>query len=190
MEPLAYETAQHVLNPEVIVPGPGDGQTPVAPLPPNLRPEWNKFIDFVEAKGMKGNKLLDDRNTALGKQLMQEYLKTNPKSPLTYDVIPSVQQSLQEYRAKSLQEIRSGKAQFDGKEEEFMPGLSKVDGWLGSKTSSYKFPSASSVVKKDINGLTGEDSKNNHTTEVKNFGTDVELYDKMMNAVASKKAKQ
>lgn len=44
-----------------------------------------------------------------------------------------------------------------------MGGISKVDGWLGSKTSSYKFPTAAAT---------------NTNQSVTNYGTNTQAFDK------------
>jgi len=110
-------------------------------IDPTSRQQWNGFVDFVAAKGLKGSPKLDQRDTNLSKKLFEEYSKQN-KLQLNYDeFIPKVQQDISNYRTKALEQIKSGKAVFNGAEEDFMPGLSNVDGWAGSRTTSYKFPS-------------------------------------------------
>ena len=138
------------------------------PLTPAQRQMWNGFVDYLEKTGYKGSKMLDDKNTALGGKLIEQYKTINPEFSLDYNAVKQVQQDLQDYRQQSLNRIKAGKAQFDGKEEDFMPGLSKIDGWLGSKTSSWKFPEAR---------LTRTTDKG---TEVKKFGTDLAAYDAAM----------
>jgi hypothetical protein len=149
---------------------------PGKPLTTEQRNQWNQFIDYLDKTGYKGNSLLDDKDKALGKQLMSKYKQVNPQFNLTYDNVPDVQQALQQYRTEALKQIHSGKAVVEGvkSDNDFMPGLSKVDGWLGSKTSSYKFPQASFTVK------TPEGS----TTT--NYGTDMNAYQAAKDAALNK----
>jgi len=111
---------------------------------PQTMKEWNSFLDFAKQKGVAGSPELDVRNKNLGQQTLNEYLQQNPNSTLTYDSIPKIQQELQTYRQQVLNDVKSNKRSFgEGvTESNFMSGLSKVDGWLGSKTSTYKFPEA------------------------------------------------
>lgn len=139
----------------------------IAPIGEDKKAAWNHFIDFMREKGYAGSTALDDRSTKLGEGLMAQYNKQFPKSPITYADVANVQAALQQYRQDLVNRWKSGQATADIKSaDEIMPGISKVDGWLGSKTSSYKFPTA--VV--DHNGTNID------------FGTNTELYDKFMDA--------
>lgn len=138
-----------------------------APMPVSngQKAEWNSFLDYLKQRGMQGNAALDNRNTNLGQKLMEEYRSQNPHFTLTYDQVPQIQADLQSYRQGLLQKWRAGKASpMEGmaNENQLMPNLSAVDGWLGSKTSSYKFPNAS---------LTNSDGS------VQNFGVNTGAYD-------------
>ncbi len=134
------------------------------PLTPSQKQEWNGFIDYLEKSGYKGSPQLDNKNTALGASLLEQYRKVNPKFSLTYDNVRDVQQDLQDYRKSMIDQYKQGKIVVDGikSEDEIMPGLSDVDGWLGSKTSSWRFPKA---VLKESKG------------SVKDFGTDLAAYE-------------
>lgn len=138
--------------------------TKVPPLTPEEKKQWNGFVDFLDKAGLKGSPMLDNRNTAMGAKLMEEYRKANPSFSLTYDRVKDVQGDLQTYRADMVDKFKNGKIVVEGvkSEEEIMPGLSSVDGWLGSKTSSWKFPTA----------LLTESSGAN-----KNFGVDISAYE-------------
>ena len=111
---------------------------------PQTMREWNSFLDFAKQKGVAGSPELDVRNKNLGQQTLNEYLQQNPNSTLTYDSIPKIQQELQTYRQQVLGDVKANKRGFapGTTESNFMSGLSAVDGWLGSKTSTYKFPEA------------------------------------------------
>jgi hypothetical protein len=105
-----------------------------------VKEEWNKYTSWLEEKGMKGKPELD--SDQLGFKMLDEYRKANPNTILSKDLILPIQREFQTYRQKALENIKTGKATFNGKEEDFMPGLSKLDGYPGRYTTSYKFPSA------------------------------------------------
>jgi hypothetical protein len=131
--------------------------------------DWNTFIDFLDTKGLKGSaKLNTDKN--FNQSLFNEYRKANPKSQLTYDMVPDVQKEFVNYRNYSIDQLRNGKLKVQGKDgkiltpdqfepqlgknfENFWPELSKVDGWVGEKTSKWKFPT---LYMQTIDGTTGQ----------------------------------
>ena len=101
--------------------------------------EWNKFLDFINSKGYRGNKDLDKRDTNLGKSLMEEYLKSNPQSNISYDMVKPIQESVINdwEKMKKIQSIKGIKSiNADDRQ------LSQPDGWLGSLTSNGYFPTA------------------------------------------------
>lgn len=71
---------------------------PLQPLSLEQRAMWNNFIGYLKQKGMQGNSALDDRNKALGQQLMTQYALQNPSFTLKYSDVPRVQQDIQNYR--------------------------------------------------------------------------------------------
>lgn len=136
-------------------------------LTPKQRQDWNSFIDYLDKSGYKGNPMLDDRDKKLGQFLFEKYRHETPGVTITYQDIPRIQQSMQDIRKDAVNMYKTGKAQFDVKsEDEIMPNISAVDGWLGSKTSSHKFPVAVATV----------NNQGNVTTT--NYGTDMERYNK------------
>lgn len=143
-----------------------------APVPPkSLSPaekeNWNKFINFVATQKMAGNPVLDQRNKQVGMSLLQKFNYANPNSALDTNIVPRVQQELQNYRQGLIQQWKAGKIQSDAKsEDEIMPGISPVDGWPGTKTLSSKFPSAQVTVTTP----TG--------TTTKDYGLNTDQYDK------------
>jgi hypothetical protein len=143
------------------------GNKPLPPLTPEQKQQWNGFVDYLEKTGYKGSSQLDNRNTSIGSKLIEQYRKANPSFTLTYDNIKDVQQDLQDYRSQMVDGYKKGKIVVDGikSEDEIMPGLSAVDGWLGSKTSSWKFPQA--VFKEQTMKGASE----------KSFGTDIAAYE-------------
>lgn len=135
-------------------------------LTPAQKSSWNKFIGFVEANNMKGNPILDQRNKQVGLSLLQRFNLANPKDALPTDIVPRVQQELQDYRTNLVNQWKAGRvAPIEGvkTEDDIMPNLSKVDSWPGSKTLSSRFPTA---VLTNLDG-----SK-------KDYGTDIESYTK------------
>lgn len=123
----------------------GEIEDPTKKLPPAKLDEWNKFIDFVDSKGYKGNPTLDIKDKNLGQSLFTQYRASNPGAQLSYDDVLPIQQHLSAYRDWSIAQAKAGKVAMDpaagANYENYMQGLSQPDGWFGSKTSSHKFPS-------------------------------------------------
>ena len=134
-------------------------QIPGGSLNANDRAFWNGFVQYVQKKGLKGSPELDKRDLNLSKKLFSEYSAAN-NAAYDYDTfVPQVQQHISDYRNKAIEQIKTGKAQLPGYNNDpkfdfdanFMSGLSAVDGWAGSKTTSWQFPQEKMVVK-DPNG--------------------------------------
>lgn len=125
----------------------------LAPVSVPEKQNWNKFIDFVDQQGFKGNAALDKRDTSLGMALIQKFNKLNPDNALPNDIVSRVQQEIQNYRNNIVNQWKSGKAIIDNvkSEDEIMPNISPVDGWPGSKTLSHYFPTATLTT--DNNGV-------------------------------------
>jgi hypothetical protein len=142
---------------------------PTQPLTPEQKANWNRFIDFVAAQKMTGSPLLDQRNKQVGMSLLQKFNYANPKYALPTDIVPVVQQNLQDYRTNLVNQYKAGKiaASPDIKSEaDIMAHISPVDGWPGTRTLSSKFPVA-------------KDTKTTPTsTTVTDYGTDVDAFDK------------
>jgi|SRR6185312_1137503 len=143
---------------------------PGPPLTLKQKQDWNQFVDYIDKVGYKGSPLLDNKDKKLGSQLMDEYRKINPNFSLTYDNVPDVQQGLLDYRNGVIDDYKKGKVSVPGikSPDEIMPGLSPADGWLGSKTSSYKFPGA--TMTQNINGV----------QKTTNYGLNTAAYDAAM----------
>lgn len=144
-------------------------QTSAPPeLTPSQKNQWNAFVDYMDKSGYKGSQLLDDKDKNLGQFMFDKFKQTTPGITLTYMDVPRVQQDLQNYRNNLVTQYKAGKIAPDESiksEDDIMAGLSPVDGWLGSKTSSHKFPVA--MATSNVNG--------NVTT--KNYGTNVSQFD-------------
>jgi len=144
-------------------------QPTIPPLTPQQKAQFNSFIDFIEKEGYKGAPILDDKNQKIGQYLFQKYQSLNPNLSISYKDIPRVQQELQDYRTNLVNQWKNNpKLIPDAKsEDEIMQGLSPVDGWLGSKTTSHKFPIATGTV-----------IAPNGQQTVQNYGTDIAAFDK------------
>lgn len=111
----------------------------------DLRSEWNNYVTWLEGQGMKGKPALDSNQ--LGFKYLEDYRKLNPNSPLTKESIPEIQGYLQDYRNWVIEGHKSGKRPVSFAEtplpdySNFMPNLSKVDGYPGQYTTSVRFPS-------------------------------------------------
>lgn len=107
-------------------------------LNPTEMQEWNSYLDFVKEQGFEGSTDLDIRDKKLGESLFGQYKTKNPKSTINYDIVPRVQQELTYLRDQAQGFARR---QNDPNADKIMAGISPVDGWFGSKTSQYRFPS-------------------------------------------------
>lgn len=125
---------------------------PKPKLTPKEKENWNKFIDFVSMQKMGNNPILNQRNKQVGMGLIQKFNYSNPDVALSPDIVPRVQQEIQDYRNNLIQQWKAGKLQPSTPikdESEIMPDVSPVDGWPGTKTLSYKFPTATVTVNGD-----------------------------------------
>lgn len=153
--------------------GPGD-KDKAKPIDNNKKLAWNAFIDYLDKNGYKGSTDLDNRDKNLGQTLLAKFNAANPKMQLSYDDVPLVQSELQNYRQTLINKWKAGQAGADGikSADDIMPGLSPVDGWLGSKTSSYRFPVATIT----------------HTDGTKqDFGVNTDQYDNLIQGMTKTK---
>lgn len=127
-------------------------------MTPEDRANWNGFVDFLDAKGMKGSTKLDKPCQTTSLNLFNEYCASRGLKLDYHNFVTMVQTNISEYRKLALQEIRQGKALFKGTDDEFMPGLSTIDGWAGSRTTTYKFPAEKTVMTR--NGQVLSDQRN------------------------------
>jgi hypothetical protein len=119
-----------------IAPDPVDDK----PIDNNIRLEWNKYLDWLDKKGVKGHPELDKND--MGGKMIDAYRKENPSSPISREIIPSIQKEFGRYRDWSLGQVKNGKASLaEGvTPETYMKDLSIVDGIAGQRTTSFKFP--------------------------------------------------
>ncbi|MEO9210787.1 MAG: hypothetical protein ABI208_06800 [Ginsengibacter sp.] len=117
--------------------------TPQSTMSSDTMNRWNQFIAYAKQKGYSGMPQLDhDEN--LRQKVFKEYNAAHPNSQVDYSMVKDVQNEIQNYKQKALQAIKGGSASLsDGaNQNNFMSGISPVDGIFGSKTSSWQFPSA------------------------------------------------
>jgi|GEM_PF-1080908 len=117
----------------------------------NERLIWNAFVDYLATKNYKGSPELDRPPREKSVQLWKDYCKVNNLNLDYHQFVSHVQRNIIAYRNYAWSKIKSGKAIYTGTEADFMPGLSNVDGWAGSRTTTYKFPADSLMV-----GVLGE----------------------------------
>ncbi len=104
------------------------------------RSDWSGYVDWLEKKGLKGHPDLDKGD--IGKQVLQQYIKENPQTSLTPDIVAPIQADFANYRNFALEQVKQGKmAMTHGTTpENFMQELSKLDNYPGSMTTLHKFP--------------------------------------------------
>lgn len=105
-------------------------------LTPKKMSEWNRLLDFLKQKGYEGSTKLD-KDKALGQSLFNEFKKANPGTSITYDIVPTVQREMEKLKESAQSFAERHK---DPNAKQVMSGISKVDGFLGSKTSQFRFP--------------------------------------------------
>lgn len=116
----------------------GGGDDPsTQKLSPQQMKDWNGYVDYVEKMGYKGSTELDKKSTGLARKLFDNYLKENPSASIKYDDVKKVQMEMEELK-NNVQGF--AKRRNDPNAEKLMSGISKVDGWPGSRTTQYKFP--------------------------------------------------
>lgn len=105
-----------------------------------IREGWNSYVDWLEARGLKGNPSLDKDD--FGGQMIDKYKLENPDSPISREMIIPIQKDFSVYRDFVLEDVKNKKARLaDGvTPETFMKDLSVVDGIAGQKTTKFKFP--------------------------------------------------
>ena len=121
----------------------GGGEDPPKGLTPQQRKDWNNYVSWLEQKGYKGSPLLDKKDTGLATSLFNQFRKENPTATISLDNVKSVQSEMERLAEAARQlEARRG----NPNAANIMQGTSKVDGWPGSKTTSFKFPDLEQLV--------------------------------------------
>lgn len=111
--------------------------------------DFNDFNKYVESKGHKGDPRLD-HDPALRNSLLADYKKANPNSTFNYDVLPQLQDALQQTKKNIITGGKKGMAQYPSN---LMNNISKSDGIYGQQTSSNPIPASLLITKnKDSKG--------------------------------------
>jgi hypothetical protein len=110
-----------------------------------IKKDWNRFLTWMESKNVRGKQELDKNN--LGNIYFKQYIKENPGTSLSEEVIPIIRQEYVKDREKKAQDILSGKGSFkiegvgevSGEKakpymDRFMPGILKNE---ASKNPNY-----------------------------------------------------
>lgn len=139
------------------------GDDPPSGLTPQQMADWNKYVSYVEKRGYKGSKDLDKKETGLARKLLDDFIKETPGVSIKYDDVKKVQQEMIRLRDQAQAfEARRG----NPNASKVMSGTSSIDGWPGSKTTSFMFPDMQtrqfvdgSLVEQKNLGLVGGDLK-------------------------------
>ena len=121
-----------------------------------LKTDWNRYVDWLDQKGVKGSSQLDAGTGAgnLGIKYVNQYKKENPDSLISPETIKEVQGHMNNYRESTIQQLRDKKAQIsdakapggsrfvspDENLDYYMKNLSVNDGVPGQQTTAWKFP--------------------------------------------------
>ena len=116
---------------------PEGGDDPTQPLSPKQRADWNKYVDWLKAKGYSGSRDLDKKETGLARKLIDDFRKENPDATIDYNNVKQVQMEMQQLK-QNVQGFAARRN--DPNADKLMSGISQVDGWPGSKTTQFKFP--------------------------------------------------
>lgn len=108
-------------------------------LTPQQMQEWNSLLDHIKSRGYEGSEQLD-HDKKLGESLFNEWKQKNPGATIDYGAVKSVQGEMQKLRDNA-----QGFAarHNDPNAKNIMSNVSKIDGFLGSKTSQFRFPQMS-----------------------------------------------
>ena len=153
----------------------GEGENPVEPDMQKIKADWNKYLDYLEEKGVKGSPELD--KGGLGNKYFQEYIKANPETSLSASVIPKIREAYKELRNVNIEQIKKGKSVYKnektGKEytgesvdfSDFMPHIVKNEqtkdpNYVGQHLTKTPFPSIRVGGKVVASSYTPEQSKN------------------------------
>ena len=104
--------------------GPGIGAQAGGSINNDTKSDWNNFVSFLKAKNLSGSASLDNGDNPTS-GLLDMYHKADPRSELTPQMIPQIQQDFIDHRQA-----------YDRSD---LP-MSRRDGWVGSITSSYQYP--------------------------------------------------
>lgn len=75
--------------------------------------DWNKYLTWLDTKKIRGKVELD--KNGLGNQLFSQYIKENPTTSLTNNIIPGIRKEYQNLRQSGIDDIMKGNAYYLGK---------------------------------------------------------------------------
>lgn len=147
-------------QPAAVTPVPGNTlppeTDPAAQRASQLKTDWNRYVDWLDKKGIKGSTQLDAGKGAnnLGIKYVMQYKKENPDSLVSPETIKEVQGHMNNYRDFTIDKLRNNKAQIADNAsptgsrkvkpgenlDYYMKNLSSNDGVPGQQTTSWKFP--------------------------------------------------
>jgi hypothetical protein len=135
-----YQDAPSEVVTETVTEDPPAGY---APLSTKNRQDWNNFVRYVN-RDLKvgGSKELDERSSAKGLELLDQYRKDHPGFTLTRDMVPYVQYEFQQLKnTGTLPGLDPSKRVRALVDDYFSSrNVSPVDGWIGSLTSRQGYP--------------------------------------------------
>lgn len=91
----------------------GEGESEDGGATEQNKKDWNVYLSWLDSKKMKGKPELDKGQ--LGNKLFQQFLKENPNTSLTKEIIPKIRKSYMELREATINDILSGKSSYYGK---------------------------------------------------------------------------
>lgn len=153
--------------------GGGDDNKTISPK--NMQ-DWNDFVAYLKQKGLSGHKDMDHPD--FSEKQLKEYIKQNPDTSLSPQIVPLVQRELKNVRQflidQDKQRVKEGKKSAfvgdTGKDyENVMPVALKTrdDGIIGQYTSQFVFPKGYEVNESYVNGqLEKKTTKTGFTKEV------------------------
>jgi hypothetical protein len=133
------------------------------PVNNDVRQWWNKFVDYVDSKGMRGKPELD--KGGLGFALLDEFVKKNPDSKIRRENLDDVLGEMRAYRSDALEKSKRKEAVINVPEEKFMAFVVENDKtqnpvYPGQNFTKFKFPDFVFT-----NKTTGEQQKGFATTQ-------------------------
>ena len=150
------------------------------PVDDKLREAWNKYIDYLEAKGYRGKPELD--KGGLGMRLFDEYVKNNPNSGLSREVIPTIRGEMKAHKAMILSQIQKGIGSLKTPNAPLMGFVDENEktenpNYIGQHFTKLKFPPITTVLR--VGGVPVK-------TETQKATTDPNQYQQQINMLKQK----
>jgi hypothetical protein len=143
----------------------GMGDQQVTPVNVSeLRGDWNKYLDWLDKKGIKRDADLDKNAT----RYFNQYIKENPKTTLDIKYMPLIRSELERYRDYAVGTMKGGESMFPDYQEKkkfknsqeaergFMPAIlknsiSEKPDLPGQYLTQHRFP-GTKIITKDAKG--------------------------------------